>query len=283
MSRSRTQLVLLGTGTPVMTSNRYQSSLAIIVDEQPYIVDCGSGILERLSNARAMGVKGLDNPKLTRLFVTHFHPDHTLGLPGFIISPWNMQRWDTLKIYGPKGIKKKVKGLLKVYKDGINEHLYNNPKDMHPLDVKTTNIKEGIFYKDDLVTVEAITVVHGSFEAYAFKFVTPDKTIVVSGDTCPVDILHKKAKGCDILVHEVYSELVMQTKPKVAQDYFREVHTGGIELGKIAKKVQPKQLVLTHQIAYGLSNEIAEETILKEIRQNYDGAVAYGNDLDVFE
>jgi len=265
-----------------MASNRYQSSLAIIVDEQPYIVDCGSGILERLSNARAMGIKGLDNPKLTRLFVTHFHPDHTLGLPGFIIAPWNMQRWDRLKIYGPKGIKKKVKGILKVYEPGINEHLYNNPKVMSPLDVKPITIKERIFYKDDLVTVEAIPVVHGSFEAYAFKFTTPDKTIVVSGDTCPVEELHEKAKDCDILVHEVYSETIMETKPKVAQDYFRKVHTGGIELGKIAKKIQPKQLVLTHQIAYGLGNGAAEEVIIKEIRKNYQGAVAYGNDLDVF-
>jgi len=281
---SRTKLVLLGTGTPVMTSNRYQSALAIIVDEkQPYIVDCGSGILERLSNARAMGVKGLENPQLTRLFVTHFHPDHTLGLAGFMIAPWNMQRWDTLKIYGPKGIKKMVKGLMKVYQAGIHEHLTSNPKEMSPLSVKANTIKPGLFYKDDLITVEAIPVVHGSFEAYAFKFTTPDKTIVISGDTCPVDKLYKKAKGCDIFVHEVYSETVMQQKPEVAQEYFRRVHTGGIELGKIANTVQPKQLVLTHQIAYGLTNGQAEKSILKEIKKNYKGAVAYGNDLDVFE
>ena len=280
---SRTKLILLGTGTPVMASNRYQSSLAIIVDDQPYVVDCGSGILERLSNARAMGVKGLENPKLTRLFVTHFHPDHTVGLPGFIIAPWNMQRWDTLKIYGPKGIKKKIKGLLKVFSDGIKEHLHNNPKHMTPLAVKGITIKRGIFYKDDLVTVEAIPVVHGSFEAYAFKFTTPDKVIVVSGDTCPVEEIYEKAKDCDILVHEVYSETIMRQKPKVAQQYFRQVHTGAIELGKIAKRVNPKELVLTHQIAYGLSDKAAEEIILKEIRQNYKGAVAYGNDLDVFD
>jgi len=279
---SRTKLILLGTGTPVMTSNRYQSSLAIIVDEQPYIVDCGSGILERLSNARAKGVKGLDNPKLTRLFVTHFHPDHIIGLPGFIIAPWNMKRWDTLKIYGPKGIKKKIKGLLKVYKDGIKEHLLGNPKDMSPLKVKGKVIKSGVFYKDNLVTIEAIPVVHGSFEAYAFKFTTPDKVILVSGDTRPLEIIQEKAKGCDILVHEVYSETVMEQKPKVAQDYFRKVHTGGIELGEIAKVAKPKLLVLTHQIAYGLSNGKSEEIILKEIKKNYDGAVVYGNDLDVF-
>ncbi len=280
---SRTKVVLLGTGTPVMISNRHQSSLAVVVDDQPYIVDCGSGVLERLANARAMGIKGLENENLTRIFITHFHPDHTVGLPGLMIAPWVIWRKEQLKVYGPQGIKEKVSKILAVYKDGTDEHLNSNPKKNVDIDVQGIVYKSGVFYKDDLVTIEAIPVVHGSFEASAFKFTTPDKTIVISGDTCPVDILYEKAKGCDILVHEVYSESVMQTKPKVAQDYFKKVHTGGIELGLIAKKVQPKQLVLTHQIAYGLSNGQAEETILKEIRQNYKGIVAYGNDLDVFE
>ena len=283
MAKTKTKVVLLGTGTPLMESNRYQSSLAIIVNEQPYIVDCGSGILERLSNARALGIKGLENPKLTKLFITHFHPDHTLGLAGFMIAPWNMQRWETLQVYGPKGIEEKITGLLEVFDDGINEHLHSNPKDMTPISVEPIVYSKGIFYKDDLVTVEAIPVVHGSFEAYAFKFTTPDKTIIISGDTCPVAELYEKAKGCDILVHEVYSETLLKEQNKEVQAYFKRVHTSGYELGKIAKQVQPNLLILTHQMAYGTNNEEAEVAILKEIEENYSGQIAYGNDLDVFE
>ena len=276
---SRTKLILLGTGTPIMAPNRYQSSLAIIVDEQPYIVDCGSGILQRLADARAKGITALANENLTRLFITHFHPDHTLGLAGFLIAPWNMKRTKPIKIYGPTGIKKMVKGLLKVYKKGINEHLYHGPKPLSPIQTSVKKIKAGIFYQDDKIKVESIPVVHGTFEAYAFKFTTPDKTIVVSGDTCPVPVLYEKAKNCDILVHEVFCETAMPQMPKKYQDYFRKVHTGGIELGKIAKAVNPKLLVLTHQIYYNKS----KEDIIGEIRQNYDGALAYGDDLDVFE
>lgn len=275
---SRTKVVLLGTGTPVMTPGRYQSSLAITVDEQAYIIDCGSGILQRLADARANGVNELANQNLTKLFITHFHPDHTLGLPGFLIAPWNMGRKDPLKIFGPKGTEEMVNGILSVYAAGINEHLHHGPK---PLDPIQTNIKEihaGLIYSDGIVEVEAILVSHGTFEAYAFKFTTPDKTIVISGDTCPVEILYEKAKGCDILIHEVFCETSMAELPEKYQAYFREVHTGSIALGKIAQRVNPKLLVLTHQIAYHKS----KEDIINEIRENYSGELAYGNDLDIF-
>lgn len=280
MSKSRTKLVLLGTGTPIMVPNRYQSALAIIADEQPYIVDCGSGILQRLADARAKGIKALANENLTRLFITHFHPDHTLGLPGFLIAPWNMHRTETIKIIGPKGIQKMVDGLFEVYKSGINEHLHHGPKPLSPIKTDINEIQnEGIIYTDDKVEVEAIKVSHGTFEAYAYKFKTPDKTIVISGDTRPVDMLYEKAKNCDILVHEVFCETAMPEMPQMYQDYFPKVHTGGIQLGKIAQEINPKLLVLTHQIYY----KRPAEDIISEIRQNYDGNLVYGNDLDVFE
>lgn len=278
MTKSKTQLVLLGTGTPVMAPGRYQSAAAVIVNEQPYIIDCGSGILERLSEARHRGVKGLDNPKLTKLFLTHFHPDHTVALPGFLIAPWNMGRKSTLDIFGPKGVKKMIHGILDIYSEGINEHLNRGPKPLKRIETNIRTIKEGVIYEDHNVQIEAIQVEHGSFEAYAFKFITEDKTIVVSGDTCPVSALYEKAKNCDILLHEVYCESVMTQLPQQYQDYFRKTHTGSIELGKIAQEIKPKLLVLTHQITY----KKTKEDIINEIRQNYDGPLAYGNDLDVF-
>ena len=279
LSESKTQVVLLGTGTPVMTSGRYQSATAIIVNGQPYIIDCGSGILERLSQAREKGIDALANKNLTKLFLTHFHPDHTVALPGFLIAPWNMGRKNPLEILGPKGTKKMINGILDVYKTGINEHLHNGPKPLNPIETDITEIEEGIIYRDENVTVEAITVEHGTFEAYAFKFTTPHKTIVISGDTCPVPRLYELAKNCDILVHEVFCESAMPDLSQQYQDYFRKVHTGSIELGKIAQKVQPKLLVLTHQIAY---HKTAND-IINEVRENYHGPLAYGNDLDVFE
>lgn len=279
MSESKTQVVLLGTGTPVMVPGRYQSATAVIVNGQPYIIDCGSGILERLSQARERGITALANPNLTKLFITHFHPDHTVALPGFLIAPWNMGRKIRLDIFGPKGTQKMIHSILDIYKDGINEHLYHGPKPLQAIETAISEIDEGNIYQDENVRVEAIRVEHGTFEAYAFKFTTPDKTIVISGDTCPVPQLYEKAKNCDILVHEVYSESAVAERPQKYRDYFKKVHTGGIELGKIAQEVQPKLLVLTHQIVYGKS----KNDIIQEVRQHYQGPLAYGNDLDVFE
>ncbi len=61
--------------------------------------------------------------------------------------------------------------------------------------VETKEIQPGIIYQDDRVTVEAFPVSHGTLESYGFKFTTPDKVIVISGDTAPLEIVAQKAKA----------------------------------------------------------------------------------------
>jgi ribonuclease BN (tRNA processing enzyme) len=275
---TNTKVVLLGTGTPALTPGRYQSATAIIVNDQPYIVDCGSGCLERIVEARSNGTLELAFEKLNKLFLTHFHPDHTVGLPGFLISPWIRGR-RVVDVFGPTGTKEMIEGILTTFKKGINEHLYHGPKKLDNLRVDANDFTEGVIYKDELVEVEAIKVMHGTFDAYGFKFNTPDKTIVLSGDTRPVPKLYQKAANCDILIHEVYCEAEIQQFPQGFRKYFKEVHTSGTELGRIAQEVNPGLLVLTHQILYNRP----KEELIDEIRANYKGELAFGNDLDLFE
>lgn len=81
--------------------------------------------------------------------------------------------------------------------------------------MEVTEIESGIIYKDDRVTVEAFPVSHGTLECYGYKFITPDKTIVITGDTAPLDIVAEKAKDCDILLHEVeYAAGISCREPK---------------------------------------------------------------------
>ena len=75
------------------------------------------------------------------------------------------------------------------------------------------------------MTVEAFPVSHGTLESYGFKFTTPDKVIVISGDTAPLEIVAQKAEGCDILLHEVEYTAGLSAREPKWQKYHQEVHT----------------------------------------------------------
>lgn len=101
----RTRIVLLGTGPPRPDPDRFGSSIAIVVDDRPYIVDFGSGVVRRAQAAVKLGVEGLEEENLSIAFCTHLHSDHTLGYADLIFTPWIMNREEPLEVYGPKGLK----------------------------------------------------------------------------------------------------------------------------------------------------------------------------------
>ena len=276
---SQTQLVLLGTGTPNILPSRYQSSFAIIVDDIPYLVDCGGGAIQRASEAfYNKGIKGLELKNLSRVFLTHLHPDHTTGLADLIIAPWILDRKDPLQVWGPIGTGSMINHLLKAYKIGIGEHRDGLAPINHPLKVTVTEIASGKIYQDERITVTAFQVKHGGLEAYGYKFVTKDKTIVISGDTAPADTVIEAATGCDILVHEVYSGDKFATRSPEWQAYHKASHTSPKELADIARKAKPKLIVLVHQLFWGTS----EAELFDEVYRYYRGSFVSGHDLDVF-
>ena len=87
-----TKVVLLGTGTPLPDPDRSGPSVAIVVNDTPYLVDLGPGVIRRGSAAFRKGVKGLQFFKLKTAFITHLHSDHTVGYPDFIFTPWVLGR-----------------------------------------------------------------------------------------------------------------------------------------------------------------------------------------------
>jgi ribonuclease BN (tRNA processing enzyme) len=202
-----TQVVLLGTGTPNDDPNRWGPAVAVIVDDQVYLVDAGVGVVRRAAAARAAGVTALKVTSLSRVFLTHLHSDHTLGLPDLMFSPWVLERKTPLDVYGPKGTADMTAHIEAAWQDDIAVRLYGlAPQHTRNYRAVVHEIGPGLIFQDSKVTVTAIAVTHGSWpDAFAFQFQTPDRRIVISGDTVPSDAVAAACDGCDLLIHEVYS------------------------------------------------------------------------------
>ncbi len=274
-----TQLILLGTGTPIADPHRFGPALAVVSGGQPYLVDFGPGVVRRAAAAHAKGITGLAPNNLTRAFATHLHSDHTSGLSDLIFTPGVVGRKSALEVYGPEGIAAMTAHLMEAYREDLRERIEGlEPANPEGYRVHAHEISAGEVYRDQNVQVIAFPVRHGSWPAFGFTFTTPNRKIVISGDSAPVDSLVEQARGCDILVHEVYSVKGFLSRPPDWQKYHSNMHTSAHELGKIAQKIRPGLLVLYHQLFWGTT----EEELLAEVRSVYDGEVVSGNDLDVF-
>ena len=279
-----TKLIVLGSGTPNPDPNRAGSGYAVVVNETPYLIDFGSGIIRRAASMsppwggkiEAMTVKNFEHA-----FLTHIHSDHSAGLADLLLTPWIMGRDKKLNLFGPKGLEQMASSTLEAFEDDINYRVYGTqPSNKIGYKYNFHLLAEVLIYEDENVSVEAFTVPHGSFDdAYGFRFTTKDKVIVFSGDTGPSKTLEKFAAGADILVHEVYSNAGFLKKTKDWQIYHQGHHTSTFEVGEIASRAKPKLLLLSHILFWGST---ADE-ILKETQSTYNGEVKIAEDLMIIE
>ena len=275
----QSQIVLLGTGTPNADPERSGPAVAVIVDQTPYLVDIGPGVVRRAAAAYRQGVEGLDVRKLNRAFVTHLHSDHTAGYPDLILTPWVLGRREPLEVYGPTGLQTMTEHILAAYQADIRERLEGlEPANDQGFKVNAKEVDAGWVYEDRNVRVEAFEAQHGSWPAYGYKFYTQDRVIAISGDTAPRAGLAEVYRGCDVVIHEVYSWVGLAGRAKVWRKYHSSVHTSSRELAEIASQAKPGILVLYHQ----LFNGVSEEDLLQEVKEGYEGKVVSGRDLAVY-
>jgi len=277
---AETKVVLLGTGTPNADPDRSGPSTAIVVNGTSYLVDFGPGVVRRASAAAKRGIAGLEAKNLKMAFVTHLHSDHTAGYADLILTPGVLERDAPLEVYGPRGLKSMTSHLLAAYKEDMRIRFHGGePAKPRGYIVNAHEIRPGVVYRDANVTVEAFPVRHGAWEqAFGYKFKTADRTIVISGDAAPGSGIEQQCNGCDVLVHEVYSQAGFNKREPAWQQYHARYHTSTVQLAAIANQSKPGLLVLTHQLIWS-SNP---EEMLREIQASYSGRVVFGNDLDVF-
>jgi ribonuclease BN (tRNA processing enzyme) len=280
---SHTQVVLLGTGTPRADPQRSGPATAIVVNGTPYLVDAGPGIVRRAAAAYDKGIKGLAIVNLQTAFITHLHSDHTVGYPDLIFTTWVQGRHGPLKVYGPSGLEAMTKYIMLAWQVDIDVRTSGlEQRSTSGLAVEAHDVKPGLIYQDSRVKVTAFPVSHGELQAYGYRFQTPDRTVVVSGDTSPGPALIDSCQKCDVLIHEAFSE---DYRPADMLNWLRyrpNYHTTTTQLAEIANKTQPGVLIVYHRGVGPQGREISDEQYLAEIRRIYRGKVVIGQDLDVY-
>ena len=282
---SETKLIILGSGTPNPDPERYGSGYAVVVNDEAYIVDFGPGIVRRISAMSPTWggeFPSMELENINTAFLTHIHSDHSGALADLILTPWIMGRDEPLNLYGPVGLKAMSENITEAYIDDINYRLYGSqPANELGFTTNVTEISDdGTIFKDNNIEVIAFKNAHGDFKnSFGFLFITEDKRILFSGDTAVSNNLMKYAKNLDILVHEVFSSETFVNKTKDWQIYHQAHHTSSLDLGIIADELQPKKLVLSHILFWGAS----EESLLKDVRKNFNGETIIAEDLMVIK
>lgn len=281
VAAAQTRVVLLGTGNPNANPERSGPAVAVVVNGSAYLVDAGPGVVRRAEAARRGGVVELAQENLRIVFLTHLHSDHTLGLPDLMFTPWVLGRESPLEVYGPRGTTAMARHLTAAYAEDVRRRLDGRqPQNRTGWRVNAHEIRPGLVYADSNVRVIAFRVPHGNWEeAYGYRFEAADRSIVISGDTRASDAVAQACGGCDVLVHEVYSDAGFRTLPPAWQRYHGSFHTSASELAALARRARPGLLVLTHLLTWG---SVPYDSILGEVRRGYGGRVVLGSDLDVY-
>ena len=281
VSLAETRVVILGTGTPVLDADRAGAGIAIVYNGRAYLFDVGGGIVQRAIEAsRTHDLPGLDPTKIDRVFFTHLHSDHILDFAELAATLW-WRKEASVQVWGPPGVSNMAEGMYAMLEPDIRIRNGGTQPVTDPdaYKVATTEIEEGLVLEEDGIRIEAFEVMHGAIRpAFGYRVTTPDKTIVISGDTAYSEKLVAMAEGADILLHEVISESGLRELEQFWQDYHSSSHTTSSELARVANQTQPGLLVLYHILHYGAPIESA----LDEVRALYDGDVVLANDLDTF-
>ncbi|MFC1554639.1 MBL fold metallo-hydrolase [candidate division KSB1 bacterium] len=272
------QIVLFGSNSAYPFSGRTGPALAVIVGDVPYLVDFGPGIVHQAETAADSGITALRPAKLARAFVTHLHSDNTAGYAELILLPWIKGRDSQLDVYGPPGLNMMTTHLTAAYEEDVNVRLAGEQANKEGYKVNVLEIEPEFEYSDENVKITAFAGHHGIWHfSYGYKFETPDRKIVISGDTAPTQDITKAADGCDVLVHEVYSEKMFASCSEEMQKYYRENHTSSYQLADLANTSEPGLLIL-----YNLPEGTDPEDVLSEIAETYSGKVVVGKCLTVY-
>ena len=263
------ELVFLGTSSAIPTSHRNHSAMALKAFGEIMLFDCGEGTQLQMSKAK------ISPMKINNIFITHFHGDHILGLPGIIQSMAFRGRRNPLHIFGPKGLVEMIKIIrnfgyfsltFEIYMHEINEGIileeenyriscsrmnhtvlnfaYSVYEKRRPKFIREKAMALGIKPGPDFGKLQqGIAVNVGNTIIQPEQVLGEERKgrkIVYSGDTSPSEQMVEFAKDADVLIHESTFEGIYGDKA------YEMGHSTSIQAAEIAKKANVKRLMLTH-------------------------------------
>jgi ribonuclease BN (tRNA processing enzyme) len=279
---SATRLILLGTnGGPRPNPTRSLPAQVVLVNEVPYVVDCGSGVARQLVSAE------VDLRDLAYVFITHQHSDHNLDYGNLIYEAWVSGLTTGVDAYGPPPLEQMTESYLELNEYDIETRIDDESRvSLEPL-IQANEISEGgLVMEDENVKVTSALVEHPPVEpSFAFRFDAADRSIVISGDTNYSESLIELAQGADVLVHEALyepgvEELVSGVpNAETLYEHIVNSHTTAEDAGTVASEAGVGTLVLSHFVPGAGRGAASDDVWQQEAEKNFDGEVIVGADL----
>jgi ribonuclease Z len=268
------RVTLLGTGIPDPQWNRYGSSTFIEAGIEKLLFDCGRCALQRLFQT------GTPVRNVNKLFLTHLHSDHTVGIPDLWLTPWVLGRKVPFCVWGPVGTQKMMSKLEEAFEFDLQIRPVHDLLQAHAAKILAQDIQEGVVYEKNGVKVTAFEVDHRPIKpSFGYRVDYDGKSVVLSGDTRFSENLIQFSQNVDILMHNVAAAQPEDLRQSERLRNIMALHLSPEEAGNVFERSKPKLAVYTHMVLFSVSVEY----IVTRTRQTYSGPLEIGEDLMVFE
>jgi ribonuclease Z len=269
------RVTLLGTGCPQADPRRFGPASLVRAGERRLLIDCGSGVTQRLLGAGSSGAE------LDAVLLTHLHSDHVIDLYQLIISSWHQGRDRPQRIFGPPGTRAFAQATMELWRREREQRIaWERRPSVAALELEIVEFGEGRIWESDGVRIAAFEVDHRPVRpAFGFLLETDRCRAAFSGDTTVCENLIAWAKDVDLLVHEcfIHREMVARRGGRLDQglENVAAYHTLSSEVGKVASRAGARALLLNHFVPVAFDRD----ALLAEVRADFAGPVVIGEDL----
>jgi ribonuclease BN (tRNA processing enzyme) len=274
----RDRVVLLGTkGGPTPSPLRAPASVLIVAGGTPYLIDTPNGVARQIVKAR------LTLDQLSQIFITHNHSDHVIDAGSLLVLAWGAGLNSPVMLHGPPPLREIVRNSLAASSFDIKARMREEGRvPLSPLVHVRESSRGGAVYEDSRVKVTSTLVDHYTVKpAFAYRFDTGSRSIVVSGDTTYSENLVRLARDADLLIHEAMyvpalDQLASEHAPSLREHLLRS-HSTTEQVGMVAARAGVKKLVLSHLVP--ASPSITDAMWLEGVRKHFHGEAVVGRDL----